>query len=894
MTRAHYQRGPLRAIAFVVVAACTTVGFSPEARGQVQTVKPHVLLLMDTSDSMFWDLCHDTYPGAKKYINGDNSSECPGKQVSCATCNSFGCGNGKHDDSRLFKVKKGAYSVVSAFGEVTFALARFHQVPDTFTCDGVGDDRIGGWVAHSCNGAFNGADVLVGFSDNNQQAILRWMNNCDDYPTVGACPGKLPPATGCDLCTKWGGSCGSGCDYELRAGAWTPLAGSLTSVRKYLNGKVLPKDSKSGCRPYRVIFLTDGRQSSSCSGSPTAAAAALFKNVAKSIPVHVVGFGESWMKPDLDKIAKAGGTGSAVVVNDEIKLAFAMASIISSSLLKESCNSKDDDCDEACDEDWPEVAVTNPKCKNYHLVAKVCTAGLGICKRTGHYVCKKDGSGSECSVTPGKPNPGGEICNNGLDDNCNGLIDEGCAPCVPQLEVCDGKDNDCDKAVDEGFVSTACGSTVGQCTAGKTVCSGGGVSCKGGTKPSAEVCDNKDNNCDTVVDNFSEACYPAATGCDKLTGKCKGICQMGTHLCVAGKWMMCVGAKTPTAETCNGLDDDCDGTTDEGVGNSCVDYSTCKAHTSCAACAAKPAEVCDNKDNDCNGKIDDKVAGMGKACGSDVGECKAGSTACVGGKEICWGGTGPTMEVCDCKDNNCNGKIDDNATCLAPKAKCVDCKCLMPCGKSEFPCPGGTKCGKDNYCHPDACAEVKCKLTERCKAGKCVPLCQGVSCKSNEQCSPKTGLCVDVSCRTKGCPTGKVCVSYKCVDDPCPNGACPKWQMCAQGKCYNLCWEQKCADGSKCVRGVCGGKDQTCEGALCADPCRTTRCPAGYACYVTDSGISDCWRRPTTPPPTDLRVLATGGGGFACRVGSGSGGFPTTLLLLALLVVGRMTRRRRR
>jgi hypothetical protein len=49
--------------------------------------------------------------------------------------------------------------------------------------------------------------------------------------------------------------------------------------------------------------------------------------------------------------------------------------------------------------------------------------GVGECARTGQYVCKADGSGTECSATPGTPTA--EICD-GKDNDCDGQIDEGC------------------------------------------------------------------------------------------------------------------------------------------------------------------------------------------------------------------------------------------------------------------------------------------------------------------------------------------------------------------------------------------------------------------------------------------------------------------------------------
>ena len=59
-------------------------------------------------------------------------------------------------------------------------------------------------------------------------------------------------------------------------------------------------------------------------------------------------------------------------------------------------------------------------------------------------------------------------------------------------------------------------------------------------------------------------------------------------------------------EICNGIDDDCDGQVDEGVTNTCMNYSTCTTYETCAACPAEPAEICMNGiDDNCNGEIDE-------------------------------------------------------------------------------------------------------------------------------------------------------------------------------------------------------------------------------------------------------------------------------------------------
>ena len=189
-----------------------------------------------------------------------------------------------------------------------------------------------------------------------------------------------PPISGCSLCADpghaWNNDCGVGCDWELRASGNTPIARSLYDLRTRFFPDILNTDSKKTCRPYKVIVLTDGEET--CGGNPSTEAGNLFHNAAKSIPVYVVGFGSTALKPGLDAIALAGGTTAAVVVDNEVSLALAMANIISESILKEKCNTLDDDCDGACDEDWSEVAVTGATCTNKHA-AQTCTAGVGIC-----------------------------------------------------------------------------------------------------------------------------------------------------------------------------------------------------------------------------------------------------------------------------------------------------------------------------------------------------------------------------------------------------------------------------------------------------------------------------------------------------------------------------------
>jgi hypothetical protein len=309
--------------------------------------------------------------------------------------------------------------------------------------------------------------------------------------------------------------------------------------------------------------------------------------------------------------------------------------------VSETCNGVDDDCDGEADEEV---------CTCVSGATRSCDTGReGICSN-GSQTCSADGR----SWSPCLPvlSPIREDCTNGLDEDCDGLVNNGCA---------------CDAGVTYSCVTTL----AGICADGQAVCQPDGSGygfCVPLLAPTDETCNGLDDDCDGVADE--DVCFcPAGATRACYTGLL-GACEAGSQTCSADgrNWSPCATTYVRVSETCNGVDDDCDGEADEGLINAC------------GICGPVPPELCDGLDNDCDGAIDDGcecTIGTFRSCGTDMGPCVVGTQTCLDngfglGQWSDCGGTyvGPTPEVCgDGIDNNCDGFIDNGCTtpiCTTP------------------------------------------------------------------------------------------------------------------------------------------------------------------------------------------------------------------------------------
>lgn len=299
----------------------------------------------------------------------------------------------------------------------------------------------------------------------------------------------------------------------------------------------------------------------------------------------------------------------------------------------------------------------------------------------------------------------------------------GMGACVPSSEVCDGKDNDCDGQTDENLGNVTCG--IGECQVTVPACANGSPSACQPLPPSAELCgDGKDNNCDGAVDEVCpcqngdmQDCYTGPMGTLGV-----GACKSGKQTCSNNIWGACQGEVVPSTEDCDGADNSCDGVVDEGNpggGTNCMTglQGVCATgKTSCEGgqLVCKPttpssAEMCDGLDNDCNGQVDDGNPGGSMPCMTgQQGVCNAGTTQCINAQLSCVPDTGAMPETCDGKDNNCNGQSDEGnpgggmacntglpGVCTAGTTTCQNAQLLCA---PNTPASNEICDGKDNDC----------------------------------------------------------------------------------------------------------------------------------------------------------------------------------------------------
>jgi hypothetical protein len=494
----------------------------------------------------------------------------------------------------------------------------------------------------------------------------------------------------------------------------------------------------------------------------------------------------------------------------------------------EQCNNVDDDCDLAIDED----------------LQRPC--GTGTCQ--GVETCMAGQWGGCTAQTPGT-----ETCN-GLDDNCDGLRDgftEACSnmppapppapqfppgdprnnpgdpsrspipqnichpglrtcpanvgppnaygPCLleqqPEVEVCNGLDDDCDNMIDETTGGADCSSN---CGVGMTVCVNGMLQCNAVQQPNDDTCDGVDDDCDTMIDED----YVSSGACG--AGQ---VCN-GMEQCVNGM-VTCVG--TPVGqESCNCTDDDCDNAVDEG--------SLCPGGTQCVNCQC--AAACIPGEFPCP---------LGKICVQDF---------CV--TDVCFGVTCPDVDgnkqVCRPNGANpqCISACDPSVITCAPPLICHgpsgECK---PDNCSTFPerCGGSEVC-INGACVNNPCAGVNCPSGQYCVGGSCFGSCSGVECPDGQRC--RMGMCETDPCGGP-CPFGQICneSTKKCIQDPCGFVQCPQGQECdpnASG--------EKCID-SPCAGTVCPSAGEVCKLGTCFDPA-SFQPDAGVDEYVTAGGGGGC------------------------------------------------------
>ncbi len=871
------------------------------ATSSADPLKPYVVMMLDTSGSM-------------DNVTNAGPPSCGGR------------------DNRLNHARCAINRIVNSYGDMVFALGRFREtgsgtVGNGQSCDangdidGNGNDQCNtsgvGCSSCNCNGRTQNCsgcsttlysdargEMLTGLVDGGNQAASTWTDfQCGSCGGQGTSLGSQPEI--------WG------------TGSWTPLGGFLASASRYWQGlqatdsSVIWPSASAGfdpirndptktaflpigcnpnpatcggnccvqqCRPYITIMLTDGAET--CGGNAVPVAQSMLNTVIDNrgyrIETKVIGFGLTPGNADIEAYAHAGGAPDLPGVfegfyaNDEASLQLALSQILADAVKVETCNNLDDDCDGVSDEDFLPPNMVPGK-------GSMCNNGqLGICARTGQLLCRADGAGLECNaqtVTPGVE----MLPCNGLDDDCDGRIDEnlGCTQCIPTGEICDGNDNDCDGVPDQ----------VCRCS----------------------------NNINERCDGIGNDCGGAACDCAPLTQQCGiGAC-VGIATCTApNMYTGCTAATpNPNGESCNGADDDCDGLCDgftlecsdvitpNGPGtdspghpnNTPIPQNICRPglKTCALGCTMGPKNfgACSGEVRPCNGQVPcvDPCNGIDDDCDNSIDEdfasadcstnCGLGATACQNGTIVCNSVMQGVDDTCNGQDEDCDNKFDEHwgemvggVTCLNDDGDDTTCDPCTMNGAGDPVCDGITQCvaGVPTCSGGPVNPEVCNCLDDDCDGA--IDEDPDPNDPNNNIC-PGQAACVNCQCAVMctndefPCPLGKRCEVTAsgnfCVNDPCFNVTCPmptsgNAQVCRpkpgfpnEPECVDTCATKNCTGGlichgptGECLPNDCSTFPERCAanenciaGTCIVNPCEGVTCDSSTYC-VSGACVASC------------------------------------------------------